>query len=97
MKRLLILLSFCLIGCCEQSSSQIEQVGGNFTEVTVPVDVQRVYVQSKATLWIVYEVTYKGHIFMVGKNESGFIHAPYCPCQQKESSNNLFNPYGTSF
>lgn len=97
MKKLLILLSFCLIGCCEQLSSQTEQVGGDFTEVTVSADVQKVYVQSKATLWILYEVTYKGHIFMVGKNDTGFIHAPHCPCHQKETSNNLFNPYGQNF
>ena len=98
MKRLLILLSFCLIGCCEQSStSRSEIVEGKFTKVIVPVDVQRVKALSKSTWWTFYEVTYKDHVFMVAQNDKTFVHAPYCPCHQKETSNNLFNPYGQNF
>lgn len=98
MKKLLILLSICLIGCCEQSStSKSEIVEGKFTKVIIPVDVQRIDALSESTWWTFYEVTYKDHVFMVAQNDKTFVHAPHCPCHQKETSNNLFNPYGQNF
>lgn len=90
MKKLLILLSICLIGCCAQPT-------GVSTELKIPGNVEKVEINTSYGIWRFYEITYKEHIFMVGRSETGFIHAPYCPCHQKEASNNLYNPYGQNF